>query len=84
MRLEVVIPRFVTLRCLQSLDGVLQLLEMDHQNGKIMSPSTQGHGAVEQAWGNQILSEGTSGHEANMIPQHHLYVCWEVNKLGSP
>lgn len=79
-----VIPRFVTLRCLQSLDGVLQLLEIDHQNGKIMSPSTQGHGAVEQAWGNQILSEGTSGHEANMIPQHHLYVCWEVNKLGSP
>lgn len=44
MRLEVVTPTFVTLRCLQNLDGLLQLLEMGHWNAKIKSPSTQGHG----------------------------------------
>lgn len=35
---------FVTLICLQSLDGGLQLLGMGHRGAEIMTPSAQ-HGA---------------------------------------
>ena len=85
MRLEVVTPSFVTLMCLQSIDGGLQLLGTGHTATKIMISSAQGHGA---GLGQPDPPVVASGHEqlhlcsSVMLKSCHFYVCCEVNQVG--